>query len=105
MPKWIRAASVADCPPGHAIEVVVDSRVIAIVNVAGQFHALDGICPHQGGPLGKGTTAAGVLTCPWHGWQFDVRTGRHLLSSQLAQERFPLRVEDDTILVDVGSPG
>ena len=47
-------------------------RVIALFNVDGTFYALDGVCPHQGGPLGQGTLEGCIVTCPWHGWQFDV---------------------------------
>ena len=105
MAKWTRIARLDECPAGAGIERVADDRMIALFNFDGTLYALDGVCPHQGGPLGQGALCEAIVTCPWHGWQFDVRTGRHLLSSQLAQERFPLRVEDDTILVDVDSPG
>ena len=50
--------------------------MVAVANVAGEFHVIDGLCPHQGGPLGTGTLCGTVLTCPWHGWQFDVTTGK-----------------------------
>lgn len=99
MAEWVPAASIADCPPGSTIEVVVQSQVIALVNIDGQLYALDGICPHQGGPLGKGSLDAAVLTCPWHGWQFDVPTGTSRLNPASCQQRFPVRVEGDTILV------
>ena len=49
----------------------------ALFNVDGTFYALDGVCPHQGGPLGSGEVHNCIVTCPWHGWQFDVRTGQH----------------------------
>lgn len=101
MPNWIRVAAVADCPPGRSLEVVAGDRVCAIFNVDGTFHALDGVCPHQGGPLGKGVLQGTTVTCPWHGWQFDVCSGRHLLSQTLVQPRFPVRVEGDSILVDI----
>lgn len=82
---WFRIASAAECPPGTSIERVVDGRVVALANVAGAWHALDGLCPHQGGPLGTGTLCGAVLTCPWHGWQFDVTTGRHRVSATVRQ--------------------
>ena len=101
MSNWIRIASVAQCPPGHACELVAEDRVIALFNVDGEFHALDGICPHQGGPLGKGKLTGCVVTCPWHGWQFDVRTGQHQTSVSLLHTKFPVRVEGESVLVDV----
>lgn len=101
MSNWIRIASVEECPPGHSRELVAGDRIIALFNVNGQFHALDGICPHQGGPLGKGTLNGCVVTCPWHGWQFDVTTGQHQTSASLLHTRFPVKVQGGGIFVDV----
>ncbi len=76
-------------------------RVVAIFNVAGAYYALDGVCPHQGGPLGKGRLDGCVLTCPWHGWQFDVRDGRSPLNARVVQPSFATRVEGDEILIEL----
>ena len=81
MDPWIPIARLEECPPGTAIERVAGGRVVALFNVDGIFYALDGVCPHQGGPLGKGELTGPIVTCPWHGWQFDVRSGRHQLES------------------------
>jgi len=102
MANWIRAAAVEDCPRGEARELVVADRILALFNVEGEFFALDGVCPHQGGPLGKGKLAGCVVTCPWHGWQFDVRTGQHQVTASLRHPRFPVKVEAGNVLVDLG---
>lgn len=102
MANWIRVAREADCPPGSAIECVAEERVIAVYNVQGTLYALDGVCPHQGGPLGKGTLKGCIVSCPWHGWEFDVRTGQHQINAQMRQPRYQARVEDAWILVDLG---
>jgi len=101
MSNWIRIASIEQCPPGNACEFVVADRIIALFNVDGEFHALDGVCPHQAGPLGKGKLVGCIVTCPWHGWQFDVQTGQHQTSESLLHPRFPVRVEGESVLVDV----
>lgn len=101
MARWIRACDVSACGTGQAIEVVIDDRIVALFNVDGAFYALDGICPHQGGPLGCGELAGMVVTCPWHGWQFDVVTGANRLSPRIVQPRFPTRVDDGAVWVDV----
>jgi nitrite reductase/ring-hydroxylating ferredoxin subunit len=101
MPHWVRIAKVDECPPGQAREFVAEGRIVALFYVDGQWHALDGVCPHQGGPLGQGTLEGCIVTCPWHGWQFDVRSGQHQLSSNITQPRFEARVEDGWILVDL----
>ena len=99
MPEWIPVATVSDCPPGTSIERVAGERMVAIANVDGTLHAIDGLCPHQGGPLGTGVLCGTVLTCPWHGWQFDVVTGRHCLSANVRQAVHEVRVQDGSILV------
>jgi nitrite reductase/ring-hydroxylating ferredoxin subunit len=102
MANWIKLAPVSEVPPATAKECVAEGRVIAIFNVNGTFYALDGVCPHQGGPLGRGELGGCIVTCPWHGWQFDVRTGQHQFNTQIVQPHFPIRVEADWILVDLG---
>ena len=101
MPNWILIAAVSDCPPGSAVQRVAEDRIIALFNVDGQFHALDGICPHQGGPLGQGQLGGSIVTCPWHGFQFDVCTGQHQTSQRLTQPGFPVKVEGDEVYVDL----
>ncbi len=76
-------------------------RVVALFNVAGELFALDAICPHAGGPLGEGPLEGNIVTCPWHGWQFDVRTGQHLLNSKLQQSVFPVRIDGDDVYVEI----
>jgi nitrite reductase (NADH) small subunit len=98
---WTRIASIRDCPPGTASEHVAGDRIIALYNVDGTFYALDGVCPHQGGPLGKGALTGCIVTCPWHGWQFDVSTGQHQLNAKYFHPRFEVRVEGDDVLVNL----
>lgn len=101
MANWVRVGSIIDFPPETAREVVAADRIVAIFHVGGEFYALDGICPHQGGPLGQGVLTGCVVTCPWHGWQFDVRTGQHQINATLTHPRFDVMVDGDNLLVDV----
>jgi nitrite reductase (NADH) small subunit len=100
--NWQRVAAVTDLSHGECGEYVAGDRIVALFNVEGTFHALDGICPHQGGPLGKGTLSGCIVTCPWHGFQFDVTTGQHQTSKSLVHPRFPVKTEDGGVWVDVG---
>jgi nitrite reductase (NADH) small subunit len=102
MANWKQVAQVGDCPPGASRELVVEGRIVALFNVDGQFYALDGVCPHQGGPLGKGCLTGTVVTCPWHGWQFDVSSGQHQFSPSVVQPRLAVRVAGAAIEVDLG---
>jgi nitrite reductase (NADH) small subunit len=99
MSNWTRIASVDECPPGQCLELVAGDRIVALYNVEGRFYALDGVCPHQGGPLGRGTLRGCVVTCPWHGWQFDVRTGQHLTNRSIRHFTFPVKVEGGQVFV------
>jgi nitrite reductase/ring-hydroxylating ferredoxin subunit len=96
---WLPAGSLAKLPAGTAAEVMVGDVIVALANVNGQIYALDGICAHQGGPLGKGALDGCTLTCPWHGWQYDAATGQQLLSQHVRQRCYPVRIEGDTIMV------
>jgi nitrite reductase (NADH) small subunit len=99
MADWIPIANRSACPPGTSIEREAGGRMVALVNVDGTYHALDGLCPHQGGPLGTGTLCGTTLTCPWHGWQFDVVTGRHGISPTIRQQVHEVRERDGMIEV------
>ena len=80
----------------------VSGRAVAIYNVDGNMHAIDGTCTHRGGPLGEGELAGNVVTCPWHGARFDVTTGE-VLGPPAPQAVISHRVtvEGDAIFVEV----
>jgi len=99
---FVRVAKVADVPAGAIQQVDAGGRPIALANVGGAFHAIDGTCLHRGGPLGEGMLEGTVVTCPWHGWQFDVLTGRNTLNPAAAVGCFPVELRGDEVFVDVG---
>ena len=99
--EWHKVAAVSDVLPGSGRELVAGGRIVALFNVAGEFHAMDGICAHQGGPLGKGTLSNGVVTCPWHGWQFQTSDGQHCLNPRICQTTFEVKVEAESVFVRV----
>lgn len=99
MADWIAIATLEECPPGTSLERVVDGQMVALANVDGRLHAIDGLCPHQGGPLGTGVLCGSILTCPWHGWQFDVVDGQHQLSAAVRQTVHEVEVRDGTVFV------
>jgi len=103
MTNWVSCATIDECPPGASLERAIDGRIVAVFNVNGELYALDGICPHQGGPLGQGQLHGQVVTCPWHGWQFDVTTGVSETAARVCQPYLPVRVEDGQILVGLDS--
>ncbi len=101
MARWIEAAKLSDCPPGTAIERTIAGRIVAVFHVAGRVYATDGMCAHQGGPLGKGKLEGCIVTCPWHGWQYDVGTGQQQITPSIRVTTFPARIDNDRILVEI----
>ena len=97
MPQWVSVASVEDCPPGTGIERVAGDQIVAIFNIQGQYYALDGVCPHQGGPLGGGYLHGCIVTCPWHGWRFDIKTAECDTMPGENATRIPIEVIGDEI--------
>jgi len=96
-----RVARVDEVPPGTAKVVVAAGQGIALFNVGGTFFALSNTCLHRGGPVGEGELTEGVVTCPWHGWEYDVRTGRNTINPAATLRRFDVRVEGEEVLVGV----
>lgn len=99
MAEFVKVASKRDVPPGTGVVTKVEGREIALFNVDGKFHALDNTCPHMGGPLGEGCLEQSVVTCPWHGWQFDVRTGVSPLQPEVKTKTYEVKLEGEDVLV------
>jgi len=130
-------ARVSDLPPGERKIVTVGRRSIGVFNVGGEFYAIRNSCPHQGAPLCLGSitgTAADsrpgeyiwgrdgeILRCPWHGWEFDITTGRSIFNPHQTRvrsypvtvgagddgsdaesvETYPVSVEDSVVLLHI----
>ena len=101
MPRFVKMATLGEIPVGRAKEVEFEGRVYALFNVNGQIAAIDGICPHQGGPLADGVLVGAAVTCPWHGWQFDVLTGKSPLGPRIQQTCYEVKLAGTDILVAV----
>ena len=100
MANFVKVAAVADVAPGSGTCVEACGKQIALFNVGGTFHALDGVCPHRGGPLGEGELEGNTVTCPWHAWQFDVTTGESLTDDS-SVARYDVKVDGGDVLVAV----
>lgn len=101
MPQFVKAAKTSDLRPGEARAVEIAGKPLALCHVEGRVYAVDNTCLHRGGPLGEGFMDGATLTCPWHGWQYDVTTGacRNNPAARLAT--YETRIEGDDILVAV----
>ena len=99
MGEFVRVAGRDDVKPGHGMVAEVNGRTLAVFNVDGQFHVIDNTCAHRGGPLGEGELEAKVVTCPWHGWQFDVTTGVCVNNPSAQVQLYPVKVEGADVKV------
>jgi nitrite reductase (NADH) small subunit len=81
--------------------VEVNGKAIALFNVEGTVYALDNTCLHQGGPLGEGMLEGEVVTCPWHMWEYNVRSGEKVGDPSLKVATYPVQVEGNDIKVAV----
>ncbi|NPA26793.1 MAG: non-heme iron oxygenase ferredoxin subunit [Chloroflexi bacterium] len=100
---FVPIALVEDLPPGERLFVHIDEWDVVLFNLDGQIFALEDRCTHAGRPIGEGEIEDGVLTCPYHGSRFDVRTGA--VVAPPATEpllAFPVRVVDG--LIALGLP-
>lgn len=101
MPEFVKVASLSDLPEGSAKTVEVAGSSLALYNVGGRVHATDNTCPHRGGPLGEGVLSGGVITCPWHAFEYEVGSGTCLTNPNLRINCFPVKQEGQDILVQV----
>ena len=107
---FARAAATADVADGEMKGVSVDGVPVLLCRLEGRVYAVSDKCTHRGGTLSKGSFADGVVTCPKHGSQFDVRTGRTVRGPKILGIKgraddvavYEAKVEGDDILVDVG---
>jgi nitrite reductase/ring-hydroxylating ferredoxin subunit len=101
--RFLPLGPVSDLADGQKREYTADGVRLVVVRLDGELFALRDQCPHQGGPLGRGRLERGELICPWHQWRFDPRTGQSCWPEGYTRiARFPVKVEDGQILVDVG---
>jgi nitrite reductase (NADH) small subunit len=99
---FVRAAKTAEIAPGAVHEIELEGKPIAVANVGGKYYAISGTCLHRGGPLGQGSLDGSVLMCPWHGWQFDVTTGKVSGNPTVGVDCYPIEVRGDELFVDAG---
>ncbi len=99
MATFIKVCKTGDVPAGSGKTVEVNGKTIALFNVTGSFCAISNTCAHRGGPLGEGEVDGKIVTCPWHGWRYDVTTGVNEMNPSVTVEKYQTKVEGDDLLV------
>ena len=98
---WHRAAKNSDIADGAGQTVEISGHSIALFNLKGKFYAIDNHCLHRGGPLADGHVEGSMVTCPWHAWQFDVKTGEcHTMPGE-GQKSYKVKIENGEVYVDI----
>jgi nitrite reductase (NADH) small subunit len=102
MSSFRKIATQSELPAeGEAKEFPSGEKVICIANVDGTFSAMDNVCLHRGGPLGQGSVDDGKVVCPWHGWQWDPKTGQAGHNPNTKVAVYPLKIENGDVLVEI----
>jgi toluene monooxygenase system ferredoxin subunit len=99
--RWVDAATLDELWEGEMLTVTVGAIDVLVCNIDGEVFAYEDRCPHLANPLSKGVLDAHVLTCAAHEWTFDARTGNGVNPAAACLRRFPVRLDGDTILVDL----
>ena len=101
MADYVKVLSTSDLAEGQGKVVQAGDKAIAVFNVGGTVYAIDNTCLHRGGPLGEGELEGSVVTCPWHMWEYDVRTGEKVGAPTVKAVTYPVQVEGPDIKVAI----
>jgi len=122
--RLVKVLNAADVRPGERRIVEVDGRSIGVFNLGDEFFALANTCVHQGGPVCWGRVEPRVcaevlpggevreslspepdtIACPWHGWEYDIRTGRCLANPRKALRTYPVILRDGEVYLEIPAP-
>ncbi len=100
MAEYKTVAKKNEISSGTGTTVDVNGKELALFQIDGEFYAIDNTCPHAGGPLGDGELDGNVVTCPWHGAEFDCTTGEFLSPpAPSGVETYEVKVDGDDVNV------
>jgi 3-phenylpropionate/trans-cinnamate dioxygenase ferredoxin subunit len=105
--EFVKVLNTSDLPLGKMTKVVMGNQEVLIANVAGSYYAIANKCNHLGGSLANGKLVGSIVTCPWHGAQYDVKTGQAVREAKIAflkmkvkdEEGFTVKVEGQAIMI------
>jgi nitrite reductase/ring-hydroxylating ferredoxin subunit len=97
---WTRVAKEGDITEGNPLVADVGGVQVAVFKLGPSYHAIENGCAHRGGPLAEGHVENGEVTCPWHAWSFDVKTGACTSDPGMRQKMYAVKVEGGHIYVE-----
>ena len=99
MTEFQPVGRVEEFAAGRGRMVTVNGRHVALFRLGNEFFALDNMCLHRGGPLCDGQIENDVVTCPWHFWSYEIRTGTMVQDPRVGVSRHEVRVDGEVISV------
>ena len=100
MPDFTKLTTASELPAAdEAKEFPCGAKTICVANFNGNYSAMDNVCLHRGGPLGQGMIEGGKVVCPWHGWQWDLKTGEAAQNPSAKVAVYPLKIENGDVLI------
>jgi nitrite reductase (NADH) small subunit len=98
--EFVSVGRIGDFTSGQGKMVTVNGRHVALFRLADEFYAIDNLCLHKAGPLCEGHIDTNdVVTCPWHGWSYEIRTGTLVQDPRVGVSKHEVRVEGDQVSV------
>ena len=99
MHDFVAVGQIGDFVAGQGKMVTVSGRHVALFRLGDEFYAIDNLCLHKAGPLCEGFIENDVVTCPWHGWSYEIRTGTLVQDPRVGVSKHDVRVEDGLVSV------
>lgn len=84
---------------GQAKIIDFNGEQVALFNVNDNIYAIHNTCLHMGGPLGEGSLSENIVTCPWHGWQYDVKTGANKFNPSIKVKNYKVKVSGNKVMI------
>src|SRR5262245_58537698 len=102
MGEFVRICGKNELPAeGQAIEITAGERVICLANVQGTVTAIDNVCLHRGGPLAQGVVDGDKIVCPWHGWQYRLKTGEATHNPLARVAVYALKLDGEDVFAEI----
>lgn len=102
MPNFTKLPNESELPAANQAKAFAcGEKTICIANVNGAYSAMDNVCLHLGGPLSEGTIEKGKVVCPWHGWEWDPKSGEAAHNAKAKIAVYPLKVENGEVLIEI----
>ena len=100
---FIKVASKNEIQSGRGKVVDLNGKEIAVLNDNGKFFAIENTCAHMGGPLGEGNCSKETVTCPWHGWTYNLKTGKNTFNEEIKLNVYEVKIDKNDILIKIES--